>query len=144
MKIYRIELETDRSAGPWSDIIDDYLRFLLPPSVRIMLKPVTLADDVAELTHRRLPSAHPGPQNDGIPASIVETHEYHCAFVSLKQYREWFETKLVREALYSRFKMELHQYEVPKERVVFGRHQVMFKFEDATLIRVLTKEEAIK
>lgn len=144
MRIFRIEGRDDPSFGPWGDPIGGLMLAMMPDEIRLMITPIGLADDVADMTGKLPPSKHDAPYKDGIPLHIVQKGTYHCGFVSIEQYHEWFETRLIRKSLFQRFKLVVREYEVADDRVFLGRHQVMFRFEDATEIRVLTKAEAIR
>ena len=85
---------------------------------------------------------HPYPCEDGIPE---HTEQHVCGALGWEQFRFWWhDTGLLRDAAGTH---SVYLVRIPEECVLVGKHQVMFKPEDATWlcranIQILLEHEA--
>ncbi len=142
MEIYRLEYKRQPKHGPW----------YVPPSQQLASflglyrNAAGKADDVAEKQGVHMPSEHPSPAKDPglMDADLdLETKKYFFGFADLDEYKLWFQTPEVREAVLDHGKLVLAKYEVPDEKVIKGHCQVIFSFDDVQHKEVLTHDFAV-
>lgn len=96
--IYRVEREDGE--GPYYGKHGLYLQLYIDGS-----KPVPNADDIS-----------------------IEYTIHRCAFNSLYQYKEWFNTRHSRQEL-NNHRFFIYEYEVDKKDIKEGKHQIVFKYD---------------
>lgn len=108
--VYRIEHPTD-GKGPYrsSRVYDDDFGDLL--------------HDMMSKHSIYVSPNHPAPQLDGISSDTFYANDMQCACATLKQLKQWF-GEFITPLCKSGF--HIVKYYVPRKRVYYGRHQVVF------------------
>jgi len=148
MKILRVERKNNPKAGPWNDRSTSSFEDMLARIAGIK-RPIDRAEEVAERHHVKKPSAMPAPTRDDALMRASEMYgrpmyddEWYFGFKDVDQYKDWFRTPAVREALMGDDAV-LACYEVPDRSALVGDHQVVFRMDDAIHKEILPKSYAV-
>lgn len=90
------------------------------------------------------PNEMPNIMNDSPLLAKNWTEAHYAGFRDLAQADEWFPHPKMRSAVYDVLETCVREYEVPKELVLFGKHQVGFILDEAREVRQLTREEWVR
>ena len=132
MKVYRFE--NDDGDGPYGD--EPWMEPLLCSN---------MIDGKDEANFKTSPwyQTHPTPQDDGIDVLSLQLRnwQFACGFASLDQARAWFTPKQMRGL--TRHGYGMKEYEIAKDRVALGTHQLLFDTNEAHSPRYVPVGEQI-
>ena len=118
MVVYR--LEHSNGIGPYQ--YDQHLELIAGSWAKIA-KYHEYLDLLADMgrTHKR--ETHPSPEHDGINCDDFRRDQHFCGCKSLDDLQEWFGGFLPKLL---NFGFKINRYEVAKNKVAEGKHQVVF------------------
>ena len=90
---------------------------------------------------RKLPGSCPEPKEDGI-LGFVDNSDHVCGWYDREGIYNWCRWEDDTEAL-EEVGFKINQYEVPDDRILFGKTQCVWSELDATLIKSVSWQEMV-